>query len=543
MPLPRLLLLTLLTLTAFAANSVLCRLALFEERMDPALFTLLRLTSGALMLILLCRVRHQSPRQGDWGGALALIAYGAAFSFAYLTLTAGTGALLLFAAVQLSMLAPPLLRGESLPLRQWAGLLLAMAGLVLLLLPGIRAPDPLGAALMIGAGIAWACYTLRASRFADPIAANAGHFLRASLPAALLYLLLGRLEASPAAIGYALASGALASGLGYALWYLVLPQLGRTLAASVQLLVPLLAALAGIIWLDESWSLRLLLSSLGILGGIALVITGRPHKETKHDEDGHFAARQQPVERPARHRAGSGNPSSRAGSGLFRRPATADRAGPTAAHRRLHQGGGQNDPLPAGVCQLRPARGQQASRFFQGARLPAGRGLSQELPAISRGESMIPPRELTLQFLAEPADVNFGGKVHGGMVMKWIDQAGYACAAGWCGGYAVTVYVGGIRFLRPIQIGQLVEVHAKVIHTGTTSMHLAVDVYSRHPTDPARHKTTHCIIIFVAMDEHGKPSPVPQWQPVSEQDLQLQQYARKLMTLREELDKEMRQHM
>ena len=94
-----------------------------------------------------------------------------------------------------------------------------------------------------------------------------------------------------------------------------------------------------------------------------------------------------------------------------------------------------------------------------------------------------------------------------------------------------------------IQIGQLVEVHAKVIHTGTTSMHLAVDVYSRHPTDPARHKTTHCIIIFVAMDEHGKPSPVPQWQPVSEQDLQLQQYARKLMTLREELDKEMRQHM
>lgn len=144
MPLPRLLLLTLLTLTAFAANSVLCRLALFEERMDPALFTLLRLTSGALMLILLCRVRHQSPRQGDWGGALALIAYGAAFSFAYLTLTTGTGALLLFAAVQLSMLAPPLLRGESLPLRQWAGLLLAMAGLVLLLLPGIRAPDPLG---------------------------------------------------------------------------------------------------------------------------------------------------------------------------------------------------------------------------------------------------------------------------------------------------------------------------------------------------------------------------------------------------------------
>ena len=117
---------------------------------------------------------------------------------------------------------------------------------------------------------------------------------------------------------------------------------------------------------------------------------------------------------------------------------------------------------------------------------------------------MTPPRELTLQFLAEPADVNFGGKVHGGMVMKWIDQAGYACAAGWCSGYAVTVYVGGIRFLRPIQIGQLVEVQAQVIHTGTTSMHLAVDVYSRHPTDPERRKTTHCIIIFVAAGERER---------------------------------------
>ncbi|MFQ2226070.1 DMT family transporter [Aeromonas hydrophila] len=277
MPLPRLLLLTLLTLMAFAANSVLCRLALFEERMDPALFTLLRLTSGTLVLILLCAARRPPPpRQGDWGGALCLITYAAAFSFAYLTLTAGTGALLLFAAVQLSMLAPPLLRGERLPPRQLAGLLLAMAGLVCLLLPGLSAPDPLGAVLMMAAGIAWACYTLRAPRFGDALAANAGHFLMASLPAALIYLLLGHLDASPAAIGYALASGGLASGLGYALWYGVLPHLGRTLAASVQLLVPLLAAMAGLIWLDESWSLRLLLSSLGILGGIALVIAGRP---------------------------------------------------------------------------------------------------------------------------------------------------------------------------------------------------------------------------------------------------------------------------
>ncbi|ALP43294.1 acyl-CoA thioesterase [Aeromonas schubertii] len=156
---------------------------------------------------------------------------------------------------------------------------------------------------------------------------------------------------------------------------------------------------------------------------------------------------------------------------------------------------------------------------------------------------MSPPRELTLQFLAEPSDVNFGGKVHGGMVMKWIDQAGYACAAGWSGGYAVTVYVGGIRFIRPIQIGELVEVHAQVIHTGSTSMHLAVDVYSRHPTSTDRHKATHCIIIFVAMDEQGKPRQVPAWAPQTDAQSQLEQYALKLVALREEIDKEMRRHL
>ncbi|MGL5285832.1 Acyl-CoA hydrolase [Aeromonas sp. RU39B] len=156
---------------------------------------------------------------------------------------------------------------------------------------------------------------------------------------------------------------------------------------------------------------------------------------------------------------------------------------------------------------------------------------------------MSPPRELTLQFLAEPSDVNFGGKVHGGMVMKWIDQAGYACASGWSGGYAVTVYVGGIRFIHPIQIGQLVEVHAQVIHTGTTSMHLAVDVYSRHTTERERCKTTHCIIIFVAMDEHGKPRTVPSWTPHTDEQKKLEQYAIRLVELRELIDREMRPHL
>ena len=148
-------------------------------------------------------------------------------------------------------------------------------------------------------------------------------------------------------------------------------------------------------------------------------------------------------------------------------------------------------------------------------------------------------RELTLRFLAEPTDVNFGGKVHGGMVMKWIDQAGYACAAGWCGGYAVTVYVGGIRFLRPIQIGQLVEVHAQVIHTGTTSMHLAVDVSSRDPKAQAAASTTHCVIVFVAVDQSGEPVLVPAWAPITTDDIEMERYAKKLMELRKGIENEM----
>src|SRR5690349_20561002 len=118
---------------------------------------------------------------------------------------------------------------------------------------------------------------------------------------------------------------------------------------------------------------------------------------------------------------------------------------------------------------------------------------------------------VTLRFLAEPTDVNFGGKVHGGTVMKWIDQAGYTCATGWCGQYCVTVYVGGIRFHKPIRIGELVEVTARVLYTGTTSMHLSVDVLASDPRTRAFHKTTHCVIIFVAVDADGKPTPVPHW--------------------------------
>lgn len=146
---------------------------------------------------------------------------------------------------------------------------------------------------------------------------------------------------------------------------------------------------------------------------------------------------------------------------------------------------------------------------------------------------------LIFRFLAEPTDINFGGKVHGGAVMKWIDQAGYACAASWCGGYAVTVYVGGIRFFYPIFIGHLVEVRSKVIHTGTTSMHIAVDVFSKRPQDNTYIHNTHCIIIFVSMDDQGKPAAVKPFTPVNNEEEQLRNYAVRLMELRRNIEEEM----
>ena len=147
--------------------------------------------------------------------------------------------------------------------------------------------------------------------------------------------------------------------------------------------------------------------------------------------------------------------------------------------------------------------------------------------------------ELEFQFISEPSDVNFGGKVHGGVVMKWIDQTAYACASGWAEAYCVTVYVGGIRFFEPIQIGEIVKVRSKIIYTGNTSMHIAVDVFSRHPLKQKFKKTTHCIIVFVSTDENGRPKPVKKWVPKTEEDTKLEQYAIKLMQLRKNIEIEM----
>jgi acyl-CoA hydrolase len=152
-------------------------------------------------------------------------------------------------------------------------------------------------------------------------------------------------------------------------------------------------------------------------------------------------------------------------------------------------------------------------------------------------------REITLRFLAEPSDVNFGGKVHGGTVMKWIDLAAYACSAGWSGQYCVTAYAGGIRFVAPIHVGNLVEVTAKVIYTGASSMHIALDVQASDPKDLNNVLTTHCIVIMVAVDEHGKPTKVPEWLPTEEEDIKLRDSAIKLMKMRKEIGNEMEMHV
>lgn len=152
-------------------------------------------------------------------------------------------------------------------------------------------------------------------------------------------------------------------------------------------------------------------------------------------------------------------------------------------------------------------------------------------------------REMTLRFLAEPSDVNFGGKVHGGAVMKWIDLAAYACAAGWSKKYCITAYAGGIRFVAPILVGSLVEVNAKIIYTGNTSMHIGIDVQASDPKDINQQLTTHCIVIMVAVDENGKPTPVPQWNPVTPNDIFLRESAIRLMNMRKEIGEEMEAHV
>jgi len=266
--------LTILAMLAFAANSLLCRLALKDGHIDAASFTALRLGSGALVLGLIVYGRGARPlAAGSWRSAWALFIYAAGFSYAYLGLSAATGALLLFGAVQASMISYGLYAGERMSARQVAGLAIAGAGLVALLLPGLAAPSPLHALLMVTAGMGWGVYSLQAKGSGDPTGVTAGNFLRAAPIAAVLgaaWLPWSTVDA--AGVAYALASGALASGLGYVIWYQALPGLNATTAASVQLSVPVLATLGGVVLLSEPLTARLLYASAAILGGLALVM-------------------------------------------------------------------------------------------------------------------------------------------------------------------------------------------------------------------------------------------------------------------------------
>jgi drug/metabolite transporter (DMT)-like permease len=279
----RIIVLTSLAMIAFAGNSLLCRFALKYTRIDPASFTSIRLISGAIVLGLLVYFRHGArPGQGSWLSAFLLFVYAAGFSFAYVKLPAAMGALLLFGAVQATMIGYGLYAGERFLKVQVFGFVLALTGLFILLLPGLSAPPLASSSLMLLAGAAWGFYSLRGKIAGDPVRVSAGNFIRA-IPFGIVLSFFTLNNASFDAVGfyYAVLSGALASGIGYAIWYGVLPELKASKAATIQLSVPVISSLGGVMFLSEPLSLRLLLASTAILGGIALfIMTKLPAKVT-----------------------------------------------------------------------------------------------------------------------------------------------------------------------------------------------------------------------------------------------------------------------
>ena len=274
--------LTALAMIAFAGNSLLCRAAFNHTSIDAASFTAIRLVSGAVTLWLVVRIRGGSHTGGgNWMSAFALFAYAAGFSFAYLSLPAATGALLLFGAVQTTMIGCGIWVGERLRRQQLVGLVLAFVGLVGLLLPGLTAPPLYGSVLMLGAGVAWGVYSLRGKGVGDPSRVTAGNFLL-SVPfaVALSLLMLNNTSLDNVGIWYATLSGALASGIGYVIWYAALPAMKATTAATVQLTVPVITALGGVAFLGEPITLRMAVAAVAILGGIALVILDKQHTKS-----------------------------------------------------------------------------------------------------------------------------------------------------------------------------------------------------------------------------------------------------------------------
>ena len=261
---------------AFAANSLLCRMALGAGLIDAASFTAVRILSGAIVLglIVLPRLRTHGRIKVDWRSVAALFTYMIFFSIAYLSLAAGTGALILFGAVQITMFTVALRAGEPFTKISWAGLSLAIAGLVYLISPGVTAPDPIGALLMVVAGIAWGSYSLLGRTAADPMQSTAYNFIYSvPLVAVTTLLFVDDIHLTPTGAGLAAASGAVASGLGYFVWYAALRGLTAIRAATVQLSVPIIAAFGGVMLLGEDVTLRLLAASFATLGGVAIVLS------------------------------------------------------------------------------------------------------------------------------------------------------------------------------------------------------------------------------------------------------------------------------
>lgn len=271
--------LTTLALIAFAGNSVLCRLALADTSIDPASFTAVRLVSGAIALLLILYTSNRgarSPSRGSWMSAAMLFLYAVCFSFAYISLDTGVGALILFSMVQLTMVAGALLAGDRPSVPEWIGWVLAVAGFVYLVSPGLAAPSPVGSVLMAAAGIAWGVYSLRGRHEPHALAGTTYNFVR-SVPMVIVVsaLAIKDLHLPTDGIVLAIMSGAVTSGVGYAIWYTALRSISSMQAAMVQLSVPVLAAAGGVLFLTESVSLRLILASLLILGGIFLALFGK----------------------------------------------------------------------------------------------------------------------------------------------------------------------------------------------------------------------------------------------------------------------------
>lgn len=278
-----------LALLAFAANSVLCRLALAGELINPASFTMWRLLSGAATLALLCflqgvKSNNTAPKriwsEGSWLSALALFIYALGFSYAYVTLETGVGALILFGAVQLTLILFAVWAGQRLAWLEWIGLLMAFCGFVYLVLPTLSSPSLLGFILMTLAGVAWGLYTWRGKISVKPLFATTSNFVR-TIPMLLITLIIIDLNAEPSQIAqtegiiFAVTSGAIMSGLGYAIWYAVLPYLSASMAAVLQLLVPIIATIGGVFFANEAVTLHLIIATCGVLGGVSLVILGR----------------------------------------------------------------------------------------------------------------------------------------------------------------------------------------------------------------------------------------------------------------------------